>query len=236
MKKLVCLIIGIQAHGLLTPLEELKIKESAARAYRNRSMRPQTIGMELIGNLGLGDDITARIERDGTDYYVSFPGMRLRKKEGIATSFDFVPVRHPSLEHGARAHRGWSNMIRRNYADLDNAVASADRVFIQGHSAGGALALLYGTSRLSRGRLVTSIYTFGSPAIGNTEFRDQVALMIQDSVEYKRVIYGNDIVPKMLPWYTHIDLPHTIKSSRSITLFGYVRSFLCDHSDNNYFS
>ena len=67
---------------------------------------------------------------------------------GIATALDFV----------------WDSFKDR---------ISADRpLFITGHSLGGGLATL-AAARLSQGRDVHGVYTFGSPRVGDSEFAQQ---------------------------------------------------------------
>jgi hypothetical protein len=74
------------------------------------------------------------------------------------------------------------------------------KVFITGHSLGGALATLYGAMLFYNAEngitdKLAAIYTFGQPRVGDKEFAKYGKKHLKD--HYFRVVYCNDIVPRV---------------------------------------
>jgi hypothetical protein len=74
------------------------------------------------------------------------------------------------------------------------------RLFVTGHSLGGALAALYGAMLYYNEETeitnnLAAIYTFGQPRVGNKAFADYAHGKL--GCRYKRVVYCNDIVPRV---------------------------------------
>lgn len=65
------------------------------------------------------------------------------------------------------------------------------KLYITGHSLGGALALV--ASRVLSTDNVAACYTFGSPKVGNSEFGDDIKIPIY------RVVNAADLVPRVPP-------------------------------------
>ncbi|MGC9940696.1 MAG: lipase family protein [Verrucomicrobiota bacterium] len=73
-----------------------------------------------------------------------------------------------------------------------------ERIYVTGHSLGGALAIL-GALEFQRQKLpVTGVYTFGQPRVGNACFRALYDSELR-TVTY-RVVNQNDIVPRIPGW------------------------------------
>ncbi|CAK9866586.1 unnamed protein product, partial [Sphagnum jensenii] len=74
------------------------------------------------------------------------------------------------------------------------------QLFVTGHSLGGALAALYGVMLYYNKETeitnnLAGIYTFGQPRVGNKKFADYAQSKL--GCRYKRVVYCNDIVPRV---------------------------------------
>ncbi|CAM6054803.1 unnamed protein product, partial [Sphagnum tenellum] len=74
------------------------------------------------------------------------------------------------------------------------------RLFVTGHSLGGALAALYGVMLYYNEETeitnnLAGIYTFGQPRVGNEVFADYAQTNL--GCRYKRVVYCNDIIPRV---------------------------------------
>lgn len=73
------------------------------------------------------------------------------------------------------------------------------RIWVTGHSLGGALAKLFAfETAFDMGRkTISGIYTFGQPRVGNAAFRDFYNDCLGDRTF--RVVHADDIVPR-IPW------------------------------------
>lgn len=74
------------------------------------------------------------------------------------------------------------------------------KLFITGHSLGGALATLYATMLNYTGETeiaskLSAVYTFGQPRIGDADFAEYASEHLAG--KYFRVVYCNDLVPRV---------------------------------------
>ena len=98
-----------------------------------------------------------------------------------------------------RVHRGFYEAMQAVEADLDASLGQAQemRLWVTGHSLGGALAKLWALWAAGRGHDVAGVYTFGQPRVGDASF-----VSFYDSVlraRSFRVVHADDIVPRV-PW------------------------------------
>lgn len=98
-----------------------------------------------------------------------------------------------------RVHRGFFQAMQSVELDLDASLAEghATRLWVTGHSLGGALAKLWALWAVGRGHAVAGVYTFGQPRVGDAAF-----VSFYDSVlkaQSFRVVHADDIVPRV-PW------------------------------------
>jgi triacylglycerol lipase len=78
--------------------------------------------------------------------------------------------------------------------------AGPRKIWITGHSLGGALAQICAAETVLRdGITVQAIYTFGQPRVGNKEFAQIMQSQLGDKIF--RVVHANDIVPR-IPLYS----------------------------------
>jgi triacylglycerol lipase len=98
-----------------------------------------------------------------------------------------------------RVHRGFYEAMQAVELDLDASLNEAQetRLWVTGHSLGGALAKLWALWAAGRGHDVAGVYTFGQPRVGDAAFAS-----FYDSVlraQSFRVVHADDIVPRV-PW------------------------------------
>lgn len=75
------------------------------------------------------------------------------------------------------------------------------KVYVTGHSLGGALAVLYSgmlyyNDEKSIVEKLAAVYTFGQPRVGDEKFAAYMRQKLVDSA-YFRVVYCNDLVPRV---------------------------------------
>lgn len=100
---------------------------------------------------------------------------------------------------GVSVHDGFRRALANVEPAIKTAVAKVRdyKLYITGHSLGGALALV--ATRALNADNVAACYTFGSPRVGNSEFADTIKVPIY------RVVNAADVVPRVPPTFT-IDL------------------------------
>ena len=116
-------------------------------------------------------------------------------------------TRSPLIEALDRADRG------RSVLDEDSAMPnSLERLYITGHSLGGAMAALMGLLILNDpsyehlAAKLAHVYTYGQPMVGPRSLAEEVADSGQASA-FSRFVYHRDVVPHLPPWglgqYSH---------------------------------
>jgi hypothetical protein len=114
-------------------------------------------------------------------------------------------------KQGGRVHRGFANAFTEVRVDVEYALRRiTDRVLFTGHSLGAAMATL-----LASVRKPDSLYTFGSPKVGDADF---VASL--KAVPNQRYVDCCDLVARMPPdvfGFAHLGNAHYIDSNRRVT-------------------
>jgi hypothetical protein len=107
---------------------------------------------------------------------------------------------------GARVHRGFKNALEEVWGELFPYLRALQgrgcRIWMTGHSLGAALATL----AADRYGEVQGVYTFGSPRVGNSRFKDRYAIRTY------RFVNGSDMVTGLPPagFYVHVGEPKFI--------------------------
>ena len=138
---------------------------------------------------------------------VAFRGSEARLREGdkdprhvIAdwlADLDFLPE---PWDHGGNVHRGFKNALQEVWPELEGHIAKLQKnnrkIWMTGHSLGAALATL----AADRYGNIQGIYTYGSPRVGDQEFKDDF------NVNAYRFANNSDIVTKVPPanMYCHV--------------------------------
>jgi len=141
------------------------------------------------------------------------------------------------LPGGVRVHEGFAKAIDSVWADIDAELATLQcPVFYTGHSLGAALATLAASRRAPR-----TVYTFGSPLVGNQGF---VASL--DNVPVYRVVDDSDAVTRVPPevlGFRHAGIPQLLTgpaANSAINPLSWFRRLLgppkplADHAPINY--
>ncbi len=154
------------------------------------------------------------VARRGRDSFVVFRGTRTAREWTKNLSFN---LKGYFISGRGEVHAGFLDVYASLRESLLAAVAAlrgSSRIFIAGHSLGGALATLAAPDiRSESSAHIEAIYTFASPRVGNGEF---VRSFDRDfKGRCFRIANGSDIVtavPLPVPigaggWFAHVEAP-----------------------------
>jgi thioesterase domain-containing protein len=105
-----------------------------------------------------------------------------------------------------RAHRGFVAALDGVWSDVLQAVQALGPgrpIFIAGHSLGAALAQLTALRLVAHGQAVAGVYTYGSPRVGDTEFRSAYDAALGERTFMH--VNDEDVVPTIPPGWTGFD-------------------------------
>ncbi|MFT5196312.1 MAG: triacylglycerol lipase [Cellvibrionaceae bacterium] len=117
-----------------------------------------------------------------------------------------IDVRTAEREYGAEkviVHRGFA----RGYDSIVDTIQTilgdlpADRLWITGHSLGGALANLAAAGLLEFADQVLGIYTYGQPKVGRNSYDHLLKAAYKE--KYFRIVNDTDLVPRLPRKYHH---------------------------------
>ncbi len=98
-----------------------------------------------------------------------------------------------------RVHRGFHEAARAVESDVFTVPGDARgaRLWVTGHSLGGALAMLWALWAARRGHEIAGVYTFGQPRVGDAAFSHLYNSRLKTRTW--RSVHADDIVPRV-PW------------------------------------
>ena len=150
---------------------------------------------------------------------VAFRGSEARLRDGDSdpgyifadwlANFNFLPE---EWDQGGNVHRGFKAALSELWTDLEDYISSLQKnnlkIWITGHSLGAALATL----AAARYGNVQGLYTFGSPRVGDQDFKNDF------NVNAYRFANNSDIVTKVPPsnMYRHVGELRYIDSGGTI--------------------
>ncbi len=127
---------------------------------------------------------------------------------------------------GAKIHEGIGNAFVAAWPKVKDAVTKCDdpsgvpkRLWITGHSLGGALATLAAAAfKITEGREVTAVYTFGQPRVGNEAFAQEFNDALK--ARFLRVVNDQDLIARLPPWEGVPQEKWTPLKTPTVPLFG----------------
>lgn len=120
---------------------------------------------------------------------------------------NFQTVYDPGPLKETKAHEGFQDALFPAVIGITNLIdeiyAEGMKIWVTGHSLGGALCSLYAGMLIENGYGVYGIYTFASPRPGNGAFEEKLNNRV--SGPHYRVVNFGDIVPHVPPepFYSH---------------------------------
>lgn len=186
------------------------LAHASAAAYLSRdeiAMQCGKEGGELINYI---EDAKTGTEcfvatRDG-DLLIAFRGTQDAKDWITDAKFRRTSWDGGSVHRGfAAAYNSVSEQIRKALTDAAVNGGGISRLWLTGHSLGGALATLCALDMRMDGYYVDGVYTFGSPRVGDSNFATYYNYLLRDRTF--RITNGNDVVtrlPAFLAGYKHV--------------------------------
>lgn len=144
-------------------------------------------------------DTYIRMARDEADLIVAFRGTA--DIRNWLTDLDCAR----DAEGRCRVHRGFARAVDSVQAEVNAAVLAASgeglRIWLTGHSLGGALAMLFAWRFYNAhgDAPFAGTYTFGQPRVGDGSFRDSYGGVPELFGRTFRVVHADDVVPRV-PW------------------------------------
>lgn len=159
-------------------LEQLSSEHDLNYCYFIDSIKDTQLA--LIGN----DEFTAVVFR-GTQQAVDW-----------LTNFDVEFVSGPYTKD---VHKGFFEGVEGAWQELKTQLGSRKhtKLWVSGHSLGGALASLCAAKLVEQGVQVDMVVTFGSPRPGSVDFADKYNELLKDRTY--RYVNHNDVVPRVPP-------------------------------------
>jgi triacylglycerol lipase len=154
-------------------------------------------GFQFIeGRLGDEIDTQGFVISNHQALIIAFRGTE-EKVEDYATNMEsnLVPL------YGGQVHSGFKDAYDIVAEQLKNSLAflhtNLQKIWICGHSLGGALATIAAAHLLDLGYEISGVYTFGQPRVGNEVFAETLNYLIQD--KYYRIVNQGDIITRVPP-------------------------------------
>jgi len=211
------------------------LAQAAAHPFREQSPRFQMVNAWWLAEVAMlvyvrdrvfvrdrltaaGLDHTIFFEKDATQGFITsnescaivcFRGTEIHEPQDIITHLKFWQVQSSG---GGRVHAGFEAALDKVWDDMTahlQAIRQQSgnrlKVWFTGHSLGAALATL----AADRHGDAQGVYTFGSPRVGNADFRKSY------TTRTFRFVHNNDIVPMVPPpvSYQHVGQLRYIDSS-----------------------
>lgn len=175
--------------------------------------------------------MTLKVENDGFllenerySQFLIFPG----SYEGSDWFHDFQ-VFKVKREGLGDIHKGFADTWDRLKDEIIKRLDPKKKLYIGGHSLGGAVACIAALSLHKNGFKVESVYTYGQPRVGDYDWKRN---FVKSKIELYRVVNGDDIVttiPKILYWHVGKEV-HINKRG----FFSWLHDNFTDHLIPNY--
>lgn len=166
---------------------------------------------------------------------------------GTSTTSDWISdaiarqTDYPYAKEGGLVHQGFLDIYqsaRKQIVTAMSKLSPQKQLYLTGHSLGGSLATLCAADLATNTKFRDpSVYTFGSPRVGNTTFAGQFN---RKTGPHYRVYNRNDMVPSLPPLVYKSprtgDLYHYIHVKKAVELDFPTGSFAGNHAVSSYFT
>lgn len=162
------------------------------------------------------------LEVQGNTQYLAFPGS-YELKDWI-TDTEFIKVNRKDM---GSLHNGFSDAWGLLKDEVVKRLDKNKKLILTGHSYGGAIATIAALSLHNKGFKIDALYTYGSPRVGNLEWKKYFE---KSGIKHYRIKNGKDFVttiPKILFFHVGEEI---ILNPRS----WFVPFSFLDHKIENY--
>ncbi|MBL4679813.1 MAG: lipase family protein [Pseudomonadales bacterium] len=134
---------------------------------------------------------------------------------------NFQAVKDPGPLKDTKAHEGFQDALYPAVIKLTEIIdrfgANSKKIWVTGHSLGGALCSLYAGMLIENSYSIYGVYTFASPRPGDESFA--TALNTRVSGPHYRVVNTGDIVPHVPPepFFSHAGKRIILKNNKKET-------------------
>jgi triacylglycerol lipase len=196
---------GVKPKKSYDPEISLSLAVACDLAYRTKDVILKQAAKWKYGNVTFIDvkkgrdiDTQGYVMSNDTDIICVFRG-----SESIEDWFsNFQAVHDPGPLNGTLAHEGFQDALFPAVIALTNAIDSMNRnskrIWVTGHSLGGALCSLYAGMMIENNYDIYGIYTFASPRPADDTFATALNNAMRSRAHY-RVVNEGDIVPHVPP-------------------------------------
>lgn len=194
--------------GVFSPVNAWWMSEAALIVYAREEFAIPCFQAAGLNNVRFFTGHSTQCYVAANDHFaiVAFRGTEFAIDQGPDASAQFIAdlsvdidIRWVDAPDGGKIHRGFNDALSEIWHELlphlEALVRRGSKIWVTGHSLGGALAALTATRFFK----IHGLYTFGAPRLGNREFVSNFP------VRSFRIINNNDIVPH-LPFYPYTDL------------------------------
>ncbi|MGO4886210.1 lipase family protein [Anaerobacillus sp. MEB173] len=188
------------------------------RIHRGGKYRRPKGFQEVISLDSIAYPLAGFIIESSSEIIVAFRGTE--EPIDVLADLDWVQVPFPFVSDSGRTDRGFTRdyqSVRKDVIKTLKNLHPDKRLYITGHSLGGAVATLAALDIASNTHYTQPlVYTYASPRVGNPRFVDVYNQTIDHSI---RVVNTNDIVPHFPPptipflniSYRHVDKRYPIQ-------------------------
>lgn len=183
----------------------LALAEISSAVYQDSeplSITLKKFGLTADASVFPDESMYAVVASNNDTVVVAFRGTN---PDEIADWFVNINVVSTVVTNG-RVHSGFYRSTKSLLTDIVGAVKThkgeSKKVWITGHSLGGAMALVFAYECLVDGRIKPAgVVTFGQPMLVDSK----LAHFLNEKLDgkYLRFVHGGDAVPRMVPTYSH---------------------------------
>lgn len=162
------------------------------------------------------------LEVEGDTQYLAFPGSY--QFMDWVTDTEFIKAKRENM---GSLHGGFADTWDLLKHEVMNRLDRRKKLILTGHSLGGAVATIAALSLFNEGFEINCLYTYGSPRVGNAEWKTNFD---KSGIVYYRIKNGDDFVttvPKV--FFEHVGQEIKIGKKKWFVLFS-----LFDHKMENY--